>query len=135
MQAPMIQVGSIFIKEGTLLAASLQMETESYSDGWRLLSNLDGYGVQRKAHAAGWNFFLLAGGITAISFGPPGEKRTRRAAGKIMARLTSLKFNCVEVSQVVAKRFLGLPYVCVTAHSRHIGEGDDLREATQGEAT
>jgi len=29
-------------------------------------------------------------------------------------------FNCLEVTGIVAKRFLGVPYATVSAHSRHI---------------
>jgi hypothetical protein len=36
--------------------------------------------------------------------------------------MKSDRFNCLEISQVAAKGFLGLPYVTVAAHPRHIQE-------------
>jgi hypothetical protein len=41
----------------------------------------------------------------------------------------SATFNCLEISQVAAKRFLGLPYVSVSAHWRHIQESPVLFHA------
>jgi len=32
-------------------------------------------------------------------------------------------FNCLEVTGIVANRFLGVPYTTVSAHSRHIQQG------------
>jgi hypothetical protein len=37
--------------------------------------------------------------------------------------MKSDRFNCLEISRVAAKSFLGLPYVTVAAHQRHIQEG------------
>ena len=118
-----VKTGTILIREGAQLADSLVLDTEPYSKGWRLLRKLDGYGLSRKIREAGWTFFLMAGEIKAIVLGSEGEKTTRKAANRITARLKSQKFNCVEITQVAAKRFLGLPYLSVTAHSRHIQEG------------
>ena len=117
-----VKTGTILIKEGASLADSLLLETAPYSKGWRLLRKLDAYGLDRKVREAGWTFFLLAGEIKAMAFGFDGEKRTRRAANCIVARLKSQNFNCVEITQVVRKRFLGIPYVTVTAKSRHMQE-------------
>jgi hypothetical protein len=44
--ADQIKVGTIFIEEGTPLPDSLRFESEPYSNGWRLVRNLDGYGLE-----------------------------------------------------------------------------------------
>lgn len=36
--------------------------------------------------------------------------------------MKSDNFNSLEISQVASKRFLGLPYVTVSAHARHLQE-------------
>jgi hypothetical protein len=36
--------------------------------------------------------------------------------------MKSDRFNCLEISRVAVKRFLGLPYVTVAGHPRHIQE-------------
>ena len=64
-----------------------------------------------------------------MAFGSESEKTTQRAVQKVIANIKPGKFNCLEISQVAAKRFLGLPYVTVAAHPRHIQESISLFHA------
>jgi hypothetical protein len=41
---------------------------------------------------------------------------------QIARKVEHQNFNCLEVTGIVAKRFLGVPYATVSAHSRHIQE-------------
>ncbi len=127
--AETIKAGTILIKDGTLLPDALQFESEPCATGWRLVKNLDGYGLGRKTHEAGWTFFCLAGEIKATVFGFDGQKTVRRAVKRILTNLKSEKFNGLEITQVQAKRFLGLPYASVCAHSRHLQENAFLLRA------
>ncbi len=120
--ADKIKTGTILIEEGALLPESLRFESEPYSKGWRLVKNLDSRGLDRKIREAGWTFFYMAGGINATAFGSDLEKTTRRAVKKVLASMKSDRLNCLEIAEVVEKRFLGLPYVTVSAHPRHIQE-------------
>jgi len=61
--ADRIKTGTILIKEGALLPESLRFGSEPYSNGWRLVNNLDGYGLDRKISEAGWTSSYLAGDI------------------------------------------------------------------------
>jgi hypothetical protein len=117
-----IKVGTILIAEGTLMPECLRFESEPYPDGWRTVKNLDGYGLGRKIHEAGWTFFYMAGEIRASVFGFDREKAIRRAVNRLLANLKAEKFNSLEITRVAAQRFLGLPYVTVSAHARHIQE-------------
>jgi hypothetical protein len=120
--ADKIKTGTILIEEGTPLPESLRFESEPYSNGWRLVRNLDGYELGQKTTKAGWNFFYMAVEIKATVFGFDEEKALRRAVNRVLTKLKSEKFNCLEITQVAAKRFLGLPYMTVSAHPRHIQE-------------
>lgn len=126
--AEKIKTGSILIKEGALLPESLRFESEPYSRGWRLVKNLDGYGLDRKIREAGWTFFYMAGEVNATDVGFDLEKTTRRAVKKVIAYMKSDRLNCLEIAQVTVKRFLGLPYVTISAHPRHIQESIVLFE-------
>ena len=117
-----IKAGTILIEEGTLFPDSVRLESESYSTAWRSVKNLDGYELDRKVRAAGWSFFFLAGEIKASAFGSDMEKTTRKAINRLLASLKREHLNCLQTTQVAWKRFLGLPYVSVTAHFRHIQE-------------
>jgi hypothetical protein len=120
--AEKINTGTILIKEGTPLPEGMQLESEPYSTGWKLAKHIDSGGLDRKIRDAGWNFFYMAGEIKVSVFGRDGEVTRRKAVGQILAKLKSDKFNCLEITQVEAKRFLGLPCVSVAAHWRHIQE-------------
>lgn len=120
--AEKIALGTILIKEGTALPEGIRLEGEPYLAGWKLATNLDGSGLDRKIHAEGWNFFYMAGEIKVSVFGFDEEGTRRKAIGQILAKLKLDKFNCLEITQVSAKRFLGMPYLSVAAHWRHIQE-------------
>jgi hypothetical protein len=117
-----IDTRTILIKEGTTLPEGMQLESTPYLAGWRLAKNFDGGELDRKICDAGWNFFYMAGEIKVSVFGVDGEDTKRKAIRQILGKLKLEKFNCMEITHVGAKRFLGLPYVSVAAHWRHIQE-------------
>ena len=120
--AETIKAGTILFKDAIFLPDALQFESEPCATGWRLVKDLDGYGLDRKIRKAGWTFFCIAGEIKSIVFGFEGQKSARRAVKRMLARLKSEKFNSLEITRVASKRFLGVPYVSVSARSRHIQE-------------
>jgi hypothetical protein len=120
-----IKTGTILIKDGAFLPDALRFESEPCATGWRSIKNLDTHGVDRKIQETGWTFFCLAGEIKATVFGFDEQKTVRRAVERILANLKSEKLNSLEitrVSSVASERFLGVRYVTVHAHSRHIQE-------------
>jgi hypothetical protein len=123
-----IKTGTILIAEGALLSESLLFESEPYVYGWRLVKNLDSKDLDQLVSNAGWNFFYIACVIETNVFGSDEKKTTRKAIKQIIAKLKSMNFNCLEITQVAAKRSMGLPYVSVSAHSRHIQEEPTLSE-------
>jgi len=125
--AAKMNAGTMLIKEGVPLPESVRFESEPYSKGWRLVKSLRSSEMDRQLFEAGWNLFYLAeGDLSAAALGSDLEKSTRRAIKKVIATLKSKQLNCVEITQVAAKRFLGLPYVTVSAHPRHIQESKVL---------
>lgn len=118
-----IQTGAVLIRDGALLPEALHIEDEPSMSGWRLVKNLNGYALDKKVREAGWTFFFLAGEATAMAFGGDEQSTARRAVKRILARARPNDFNSVEITRVTSKHFLGLPYVSVGAHSRHIQEG------------
>jgi hypothetical protein len=85
-----------------------------------VVRGLDGFALDRKIHAAGWNFIFMAAEVKVTFFGALGTKKIHNALRRILAKVRLQNFNCLEVTGIVAKRFLGLPYAIVSAHSRHI---------------
>ena len=136
---PTVQVGTILIDDRPLMARVLGLESEPYSGNWSIVKALDGIALDRKIHAEGWNFFFMAAEVKATFFGAVGTTRLQNALKRILAKVQGQNFNSLEVTGVVAKHFLGVPYTTVTAHSRHIQQsccldGDEARRSSQRDA-
>jgi hypothetical protein len=127
--APTVQVGTILMKEWPGMTQLLGLESEPYSGEWSLLKVLDGDTLDRKIHAAGWNLFFMAAEIKVMFFGPVGAGKIQKALKRILEKVKQQQFNGLEVTQIVARRFLGVPYVTVSAHSRHMQQSCYLDSA------
>ena len=119
--ADQIRVGMVFIEEGTPVPDSLVFESAPYSDGWRSVKNLNGDDLDRKIRSAGWTLFDLSH-VNASAFAFDREKAVHSAVKRALAKTKSDSFNALEISQVAAKRFLGLSCVTVGARMRHVQE-------------
>jgi len=117
---PTVQVGSILIEDWPPMTPLLGLESEPYSGNWSLVKVLNGFALGRKIHAAGWNFFFMAGETRVMFLGALGAKKIQNALQRILVKVRHQNFNSLEVTGIVAKRFLGVPYATVSAHSRHI---------------
>jgi len=125
-----IKTGTILIREDAPLPESLQFESEPYSKGWRSVKNLDASALDRRITKAGCTFFYLAGEFKVSVFGSDGEETMGRAVRRILGHLKSEKSNCLEITQVAAKRLLVIPYVMVSANARHIQKSVFLFQGT-----
>jgi hypothetical protein len=117
--------GTILIRENALLPAGLAVESEVFLPGWRVIKNLRST-LARNIEGANWTFFYLAGEIRVTVLGRDRPGTLRRAVKCVLAKQKGQKFNSLEITKVVSKRFLGIPFMSVTAHSRHIQQGVGL---------
>jgi len=132
---PTIQAGTILIEDWPLMP-QLSLESEPYSGTWSLVKVLDGCALDRKIRASGWNFFFMAVEVKAMFFGALGAKKIEHALKRILGKVKHQHFNGLEVTKIVAKRFLGVPYAIVSAHSRHLQQScyldsDQTRRTSQ----
>jgi hypothetical protein len=126
---PTVQVGAILMKEWPGMKQLLQLESEPCSGEWSLLKVLNGFALDRKIHAAGWNFFFMAAEVKVMFFGSLGAVKIQNALKRILEKVKPQQFNGLEVTEIVARRFLGVPYVTVSAHSRHMQQSCYLDSA------
>jgi len=110
-----VQVGSILIKESPLTAELLGLKLEDleivpYSGNWNLVTTLDGFALDRKIRGAGWNFFFMAAEVKAMRFGGLGAKKIEKALRRIFGKVRQQPFNAPEITGIVRKRFLSVPY-------------------------
>jgi hypothetical protein len=115
-----VQAGTILMKEWPGMTKLLGLESEPCSAEWRLLKVLDGFALDRKIHAAGWNFFFMASEVKVMFFGSLGAAKIQNALQRILKKVKEQHFNGLEVTEIVSRRFLGVPYVTICAHSRHM---------------
>ena len=134
-----VQVGTILIADRPQISEFLGLATEPYSGKWSVVQGFDGFALDRKIHAAGWNFFFMAAEVKMMFFGSLGPTKLRKAVRRILVKVRPQNFNCLEVTRIVNNRFLGMRYATVFAHSRHIQpscylDGLAIRRASQQDA-
>ena len=88
--------------------------------------NLDGQQLSKKLAVEGWTLFYMAGGIRTTAFGFEKQGMIRAALKRLIAMVRLQKCNCLEIDDVVMHSFLGIPYVSIAGHSRHIQKGMGL---------
>jgi hypothetical protein len=118
-----IQVGTILMKDGPLMAQLIGLDSEPYAGNWSLVKLLNGFDFDRKMRASGWTFFFMAAEVKATYFGALGVNKIRDAVKRILGKVEDQHFNGLEVTGIATKHFFGIPYTVVTAHSRHVQQG------------
>jgi len=125
-----IQAGTILIEEGAYNPASLPLvgslsgspKGAPATKGWKSVEPIDRRELERNISQAGLIFYLMADEIKATVFGFDRQKALRAALKRIIASVKLQKCNSLQITQITAKSFLKVPYVSVSAHSRHIQE-------------
>jgi hypothetical protein len=118
----LITAGNILVQEGTNLPRSLLVETDSDSNGWAAVKDNPST-FEKTVEEAGWTFFFMAGEIKAAVFGFDRQKALRAALKRLITDVKSQHCNSIEITRVVDKSFLRMPYVSVSAHARHLQNG------------
>jgi hypothetical protein len=136
-----VQAGTVLMQESPEMVDFLGLNSEPFLGpgrlgNWRLVSGLDGFGFDRKVRASGWNLFFMAAEVKATVLGGLSTGNVRKAVKRILGKSGEREFNCLEVTGIAAKHFLGVPYTTVSAHSRHIQKDwqlDDLKRRQAGQ--
>ena len=114
--------GDILVEGGTYLPKSLMLQNEPYLSGWAAIKDIRAT-FEKAVQDAGWSFFFMAGKIQATAIGWDKQKTLRSAFRRLVRDVKSLHCNCIEITRVTNKSFLRIPYVTVSANSRHLQEG------------
>jgi hypothetical protein len=130
-----IGTGTVLVKNDALLPKGFQFESDSYTAGWKMISDTDGYGLNRAIQKAGWTYFCLAGEVKTTVFGIDNQNMLRRAIERMLARGKSDGFNSLEITRVTSvgsERFPLVRYVTVSAKWRHVQESMFLSRGNRG---
>ena len=117
-----ISAGSILVQQGPHLPESILRQSESGSSGWAGVSGPRS-AFEKTIQEAGWTFFFMAGEIKATVFGFVKPKALGAAVKRLITDVKSQHCNSVEIARVTDRSFLGVPYVTVFAHPRHLQKG------------
>jgi hypothetical protein len=116
-----ISPGTTFIERITHLPKALVLEEGSDANGWAVVKG-PASGYEKALHNVGWTLFFMAGEIEVTVLGSgPGKLRT--ALQRLIVKAKSQRCNGLEITQVAKRSFLGVPYLYVAAHPRHLQEG------------
>jgi len=126
------------MKASPMMTELLGLESGPCSGNWSQLA-VDGFGLDRKIQAAGWNFFFMATEVKAMIFGALGANKIQNALKRILEKVKGQHFNSLEVTGIVERRFLGVPYAIISAHPRHVQQScyldsDEARRTYQHDA-
>ena len=117
----MIGAGSILVEKSTLLPGSLALESGSTESGWsQVADNPDRHQLESELATSGWTFFLMAGTIKSSAFGFNRPRMIQAALKRLIATVKLQRCNCLEIDTIAARSFLGMPYISLSGHSRHI---------------
>jgi hypothetical protein len=114
------RVGDILLDDRPRIHQVLELRIEPYSGSWSRVKIFDRSSLDQQIRAAGWNLFFIPGEAKAMIFGAVAAGKIEGALTRILKKVRSRNFNCLEVSAIETKRFLGIPYGIVSAHSLHI---------------
>ena len=114
-----VQVGTILIEESALMARALGLQSEPYSAKWGVVQALDGLALDRKIHAAGWNFFFMAAEVRVMFLGALGANIQCNApnAGKSAASKLQLSSDNWNRCQTIYGRALHHCFSSLAPHS------------------
>lgn len=118
--------GTVMMRTGLLLPRGVNVTTDPYSKSWDVITGPDTFGMDRSLRAAGWSYFFTAATVHAVTFGRREGTNARQAVDRILSRVQAQNFNCVEITEISTRHFLGIPYMSVCAHPRQIQPGQTL---------
>ena len=121
-----VQVGTILMKEWPGMPQLIGFATEPGLGEWSIVKAPDAFTLDRKIHAAGWNFFCMAAEVKAMCFGSLSATKVQSALKRILAKVKQQHFNGLELTEIVARH---LPSVTVSAHSCHMQQSCNLDSA------
>jgi hypothetical protein len=115
----LITVGDILVQQGIHVPRCLLLATEINLDGWAAVNGTRST-FEKTIDEEGWIFFFMAGEIKATVFGFDKQTALRAALRRLITNVKTQHCNSIEITGVLGKSFLRIPYVSVSAHARHL---------------
>jgi hypothetical protein len=117
----MITPGDLFMERDAARPKIFQIQDDAHRTGWyRVQHHLTAHELDVELSNLGWTFFFMANVIrkSALAFDP--EKGASSALKRVMASVRADGCNSLQMQAVETHSFLGIPYIRVSAHPRHL---------------
>jgi hypothetical protein len=123
-RSSMITAGSILMEKEARHPPFFQLQDDGHPSAWMSVSyELRPRELATALSTAGWTFFYMASPIRKRAFGFDRPKAIQEALKRVILRAKGQGCNCIEVDGVELRSMLGIPYVSVSAHARHLQKG------------
>jgi hypothetical protein len=119
----MMEDGTILIEKHAACPQCFHLKDSFLSDWMEVTHNLSPHEFEKQLSAAGWTFFYMVGVVRTTAFGFNRAKMIHAALKRLVTNVRQRRCNCLEIDDVATHSLLGLPYVNVSAHPRHIQKG------------
>lgn len=119
----MIQPGTILIDKDVPRPECFKLDDHTPSNEWGAVrSTLSSKEREKELTRTGWTFFFMAT-LRAKAFGFDRTKTSSAAVERFISKVKLLRCNCLEIDRVEERSFLGIPYINLFGHARHIQIG------------
>lgn len=120
----MITSGTILIDRSALRPQVFQLDDAWSANAWTSVRHsLTPHELEKQLSIAGWTFFYMAGAIRTRVFGFDRAKMLGEALKRLIKNVKLQKCNCLQIEGMAMRSFLGVPYMSISAHPRHIQKG------------
>jgi hypothetical protein len=109
----------LLVREGAELPPDLATESETFLPGWRVVKNFDSYALRRKIRETNWSFLQLRGGKETKGMGRARKDILRRGVAQLVNEFRGRKFNSMEITVLVSRRFFGVMFLNIAVNLRH----------------
>jgi hypothetical protein len=116
--------GTVLVDTETVLPKPFRLASDHRGRGWtQVVDNAHASQLEMSLASAGWTLFYRAGTIRAKAFGSRSESTIHTAIRRLFRAAKLQNYNSLEIDDIAAHFFWGVPYVSISAHSRRIQEG------------
>lgn len=109
----------LLVREGAVLPPGLVIQPDTFLPGWQVVKNADNYALLQSMRETNWSFLRLRGGKEIRLMGYSRREILRKGVAQMLTELRSRRFNSMEVTVLVAKRFLGVTFLNISVNLRH----------------
>jgi hypothetical protein len=115
-----VKNGTLIIAESMSMPVSCNVQTEFFCAGWKRFTNVGALDVEKRFHGMGWTCFqkTAPARVNVLGFGC--GHTLEKAIRKVVKRSGGSRFNCLEITQAIQKKFMGVWYVHISARARNI---------------